>query len=155
MSRFPKQKLFNRTLTIAAKQKVYEKLIFIFYSCISKFTTVIGLLNFSIWTNGQYWFFGSVPVSVLKFHSTGSSTSVLVPSSWYQGFLTRFSGVIWTFLTLILVWFHFGTIAVQNQVGPIALVLEPKMSRTYTAQNFWYQNKKVTVCSVFSVIAQL
>ena len=97
MSRFPKQKLFNRTLTIAAKQKVYEKLILIFYSCISKFTTPIGLLNFSVWTNGQHCFFGSVPISVLKplflkFQSTGSSTSVLVPSSQYQGFFTRVLG---------------------------------------------------------------
>ena len=46
---------------------------------------------------GRYWFFSSVPVSVLKprflrFHGTGSGTSVLVLTSQYQGFGTRFSG---------------------------------------------------------------
>ena len=51
--------------------------------------------------------FSSVPVSVLKplflrFHCTGSCTSVLVPTSRYQNFGTRFSG---DYLHLT----HFGT----------------------------------------------
>ena len=62
--------------------------------------------------------FSSVPVSVLKplflrFHSTSSCTSVLVPTSRYQGFDTRFSGD-YLHLThigtnLVRFRFHFGS----------------------------------------------
>ena len=105
------------------------------------------------------WFFSSVPVSVLKprflrFHGTGSGTSVLIPYSRYQGFGSRFSGVICTCLILVLFCFHFGSISAPNQVEPKALVLEPKLTGTSTAQNFRYQNTEVMVLSVFSVLDQ-
>ena len=50
--------------------------------------------------------------------------------------------------------FHFGSISAPNQVEPKALVLEPKLTGTYTAQKFRYQNKEVAVLSVFSVSDQ-
>ena len=39
------------------------------------------------------------------------------------------------FLTLVLVWFNFDTISVLDQVEPQALVLEPNLTGTETAQN--------------------
>ena len=70
----------------------------------------------------------------MRIHGTGSGTSVLVPTSRYQGFGTRFSG---GYLHLS----HFGTVSVSfrfdftsisapNQVEPKALVLEPKLTGT-------------------------
>ena len=56
------------------------------------------------------------PVSVLKprllrFHGIGSGTSVLVSTSQYQGFDTRFSGVYLHFSNFctdsVPFWFHF------------------------------------------------
>ena len=74
---------------------------------------------------GRYWFFRSVPVSVLKprfllFHGTGSGTSVLALIARYQDFGTRFSEIICIFLILVLVHFQFGTILIPNQVEPKA-----------------------------------
>ena len=80
-----------------------------------------------------------MPVSVLKprflrFHGTGSRTSVLVPYSQYQGFGTRFSGgylYLSHFGTVSVSFrFHFGSISAPNQVEPKALVLEPKLTGT-------------------------
>ena len=67
---------------------------------------------------------------------------------------TSFSGVIGISPSLLLVWFHFGTISVQNQAKPKVLVFEPKLTRTLTAQNCRYQSTKVSVHSVFPVLAQ-
>ena len=97
----------------------------------------------------RYWFFSSVPFSVLKsrflrFHGTGSGTSVLVPRFWFLLLDTRvsvkgFQGYICICLILELVRFHFGS---------NALVLEFKLTGTSTAQNFWYlcywPNTKIT-----------
>ena len=70
----------------------------------------------------------------LRFHGTGSGTSVVVLTSEYKGSVTRFSEDY-------LHYSHFGTSSVAfrlhfnfkstlNQVEPIALVLEPKLAGT-------------------------
>ena len=51
-------------------------------------------------------------------------------SSRYQGFGTRFSGVICICLFMVLLRFSFGSISAPNQVEPKALVLEPKLTGT-------------------------
>ena len=75
---------------------------------------------------------GTKPVSVLKrrflrFHGTGSGTSVLGPIPQYQGFGSRFLGGYLHFS-------HFGICSVPfrcpNQVKPKALVLEPQLTGT-------------------------
>ena len=87
----------------------------------------------------RYRFFSSVPVLVLKprrlrFHGTGSATSVLVPTSRYQGFGTRFSGGYLDFSNFgtasVPYRFQLGSISSPNQVEPKALVLEPKLTGT-------------------------
>ena len=45
-------------------------------------------------------------------------------------------------------------ILVQNQAKPKVLVFEPKLTGTLTAQNCRYQSTKVSVHSVFPVLAQ-
>ena len=78
---------------------------------ITRYTVVVFANDtIFIFVLGQYLFFSSVPVSVLKprflrFHGTGSGTSVLVLTSRYQSLGTRFSGIICTFS-------HFGTSSV-------------------------------------------
>ena len=62
------------------------------------------------------------------------------------GLRIRFSGGYCIFLILVLVWFHFGLKS--------DLILEPKITGAYTAQNFQYQNTEVAVRMVFSVLAQ-
>ena len=52
---------------------------------------------------------------------------------------------------LVPFWFRFGSILAQKQVEPKALVLEPKLTGTLTAKNFWYQNIEL---SVFSALDQ-
>ena len=61
----------------------------------------------------RYWFFSSIPFSVLKprflrSHGTSSGTSVLVPTSRYQGFGTRFSGGYLQILNFGTGSIHFG-----------------------------------------------
>ena len=60
--------------------------------------------------------------------------------------------VICIFLILLLVWYHFGNILVPNQVEPKALVLEPKLTGTFAAQNFCHRYAEVAVFSVFLVL---
>ena len=74
--------------------------------------TVVVFANDTIFifVLGQYLFFSSVPVSVMKprflrFLGSGSGTSVLVLTSRYQSLGTRFSGIICIFS-------HFGTSSV-------------------------------------------
>ena len=62
---------------------------------------------------------------LIRFNGTSSGTSVLVSTSQYQGFGTRFSGGYLHFS-------HFGTssILAPNQVEPKDLVLKLKLSGT-------------------------
>ena len=101
---------------------------------------------------GRYWFFSSVPVSVLKprflrFHGTGSGTSVLVPTSQYQGFGTKFSKGLFAFVSF---WYWFGSISSPHQEWNLKLWywnlnwLEPKLIKV-----FRYQSTEVAVLSVF------
>ena len=46
-----------------------------------------------------------------------------------------FQGIMCIFLTLVLVWFDFDTMSVLDQVEPQALVSEPNLTGTETAQN--------------------
>ena len=86
--------------------------------------------------------------------SCRSMVPVPVPRFRFLLLDTRFSGVIGISLSLLLVWLHFGTILVQNQAKPKVLVFEPKLTGTLTAQNCRYQSTKVSVHSVFPVLAQ-
>ena len=65
-----------------------------------------------------------------------------------------FQRVICIFLISVLDGFGFGSISAPNQVEPKAMVLEPKLTGTLTAQNFRYQNTEVAVLSVLLVLAQ-
>ena len=81
----------------------------------------------------QYWFFSSVPVSVLKprflqFHGTGSVISVLVLLLDIRFSVLDFQGVIC--ICLILVVVRSISVPVWLQMEPNALVLEPKLTGT-------------------------
>ena len=104
----------------------------------------------------RYWFFSSLSVlkpRFLRFHGTGSGTSALVPTSRYQGFGTRISGGYLHSSNFGNSSFNSGSILAPKQVEPKALVLEPELTGTLTAQNFRYQNI-VAVLSVSSVFDQ-
>ena len=68
----------------------------------------------------RYWFFSSVPVSVLKprflrFHGTGSVTSVLVLLLNIRVSVLGFQGVICICLILVLVRFYFRSSSAPNR----------------------------------------
>ena len=116
-------------------------------SKITRYTVVVFANDtIFIFVLGQYLFFSSVPVSVMKprflrFLGTGSGTSVLVLTSRYQSLGTRFSGIICIFS-------HFGTSSVPFRL------LEPKALVLETAQKIRYQNKEVAVTSVCPALDQ-
>ena len=56
------------------------------------------------------------------------------------------------FLTLVLVWFDFDTISVLDQVEPQALVLEPNLTGTETAQNKQQYNQVSTAAARLVII---
>ena len=86
---------------------------------------------------------------------------VVVPGTWllllntkilvhgFQGFFKFLS--FWCWFGVI---FKYYFVSVPNQVEPEALVLEPKLTGTLTAQNFRYQNTEVAVLSVLLFLAQ-
>ena len=57
-------------------------------------------------------------------------------------------------IAVVLFRYWFGSISAPNQVEPKALVLEPKLCGTSTAQNLRQQNTEVAVLSVFWVLDQ-
>ena len=86
---------------------------------------------------------------------------VVVPGTWllllntkilvhgFQGSFKFLSFWCWFLL-------YFSIISVPNQVEPEALVLEPKLTGTFSAQNFryGYQNTEVAFLSVLLFLAQ-
>ena len=67
-----------------------------------------------------------------RFWYLGSGSYFAIPGFWYK----VFRGLFAFFPILVLVRFHFGTILVPNQMEPKALILEPQLTGTLTAQNF-------------------
>ena len=63
------------------------------------------------------------------------STPVPVPTTGYLAALVQnIQGITCTLLILVLIRIHFSTISIPNQVESQALVLEPKLTGTLTAQ---------------------
>ena len=93
------------------------------------------------------------PVPRYRFWHFGSGSYVSISWCWYKVFSKLFAFFLYG-TGSIPFWYHFGSISTPNQVKPKALVLEPKLTGTLSAQNFRYQNKEAAVLSVFLVLDQ-
>ena len=86
---------------------------------------LVRLLSIRDWLVLNLWIGPGFCYCCLSSYGTGSDSYC-----WLPRFQYIVCGVLFVFLILLLIQFHFGTISLPNQVEPKALVSNPKLTWT-------------------------